>query len=212
MTVRRRRPYDVVKRALDLVVSGVGLLLIGWLLLLVALLIRVRLGSPVLFRQERPGRDGEVFRIMKFRTMLEHDAARGLVTDEQRLTPFGAALRRTSIDELPALLNVFAGDMSFVGPRPLLVEYLPLYSPEQARRHEVRPGITGLAQVNGRNALGWEDRFAFDVEYVDNRSLLLDARILARTVGIVLKREGISAEGHATVAPFTGSREQGAGE
>lgn len=197
-----RRPYDVAKRALDAAASAVGLVVLSPIILVTALVVRVNLGSPVLFTQQRPGRGGRVFRLYKFRSMRNVDESRGLVTDEQRLTPFGRILRSTSLDELPSLWNVLHGDMSVVGPRPLLVEYLPRYTPEQARRHEVRPGITGLAQVNGRNTVDWEQRFALDVRYVDSRSLALDARILIGTVRSVLVREGISAEGHATMRKF----------
>lgn len=197
-----RRPYDVAKRALDAAASAVGLVVLSPVILVTALVVRVNLGSPVLFTQQRPGRGGRVFRLYKFRSMRNVDESRGLVTDEQRLTRFGRILRSTSLDELPSLWNVLHGDMSVVGPRPLLVEYLPRYTPEQARRHEVRPGITGLAQVNGRNTVDWEQRFALDVRYVDSRSLALDARILIGTVRSVLVREGISAEGHATMRKF----------
>lgn len=196
------RPYDVAKRALDAAASAVGLVVLSPVILVTALVVRVNLGSPVLFTQQRPGRGGRVFRLYKFRSMRNVDESRGLVTDEQRLTRFGRILRSTSLDELPSLWNVLHGDMSVVGPRPLLVEYLPRYTPEQARRHEVRPGITGLAQVNGRNTVDWEQRFALDVRYVDSRSLALDARILIGTVRSVLVREGISAEGHATMRKF----------
>ena len=197
-----RRPYDVAKRALDAAASAVGLVVLSPVILVTALVVRLNLGSPVLFTQLRPGRGGRVFRLYKFRSMRNVDESRGLVTDEQRLTRFGRVLRSTSLDELPSLLNVLHGDMSVVGPRPLLVEYLPRYTPEQARRHEVRPGITGLAQVNGRNTVEWEQRFALDVQYVDRRSLALDARILVDTVRSVVAREGISAEGHVTMRKF----------
>jgi len=200
-----RKPYDPVKRVLDLLVSGALLVLTLPLQGILAGLVRRKLGSPVLFRQERPGKDERIFELVKFRTMLEPDAARGLVTDEQRLTRFGALLRSTSLDELPTLWNVIKGDMSLVGPRPLLVRYLDRYSETQRRRHEVRPGITGLAQVSGRNALTWDDKFAKDVEYIDNRNLILDLRIAWRTVAQVLKRDGISAEGDVTMPEFMGS-------
>lgn len=196
------RPYDALKRALDIVTAAVGLVVLSPVILVTAIAVRVNLGSPVLFSQPRPGRNGRVFRLYKFRSMRNVDAARGWISDEQRLTRFGRVLRSTSLDELPSLWNVLRGDMSVVGPRPLLVEYLPRYSPEQARRHEVRPGITGLAQVNGRNTVDWEQRFALDVRYVDSRSLALDARILIGTVRSVVVREGISAEGHATMRKF----------
>lgn len=197
-----RRPYDALKRALDAAAAAVGLVVLSPVIVITALVVRVNLGSPVLFTQPRPGRGGRIFRLYKFRSMRSVDESRGWVTDEQRLTRFGRILRSTSLDELPSLWNVLHGDMSVVGPRPLLVEYLPRYTPEQNRRHEVRPGITGLAQVNGRNTVGWEQRFALDVQYVDGRSLTLDARILVDTVRSVVAREGISAEGHVTMRAF----------
>jgi lipopolysaccharide/colanic/teichoic acid biosynthesis glycosyltransferase len=199
------KPYDPVKRGIDVVVGSAALVLTAPLQAVLALVVRRKLGSPVLFRQLRPGKDGRVFELAKFRTMLEPDESRGLVTDEQRMTPFGAFLRSTSLDELPTLWNVVKGDMSLVGPRPLLVQYLDRYTPEQARRHEVRPGVTGLAQVSGRNAITWAEKFAKDLEYVDRRSLRLDTRIVWRTVSQVLKRDGISATGDATMPEFTGS-------
>jgi len=196
--------YDPVKRAMDIVVAGILLLLTAPVQALLALLIRRKLGSPVFFRQPRPGKNEQTFELAKFRTMLEPDESRGLISDEQRLTDFGRLLRSTSLDELPTLWNVVKGDMSLVGPRPLLVRYLDRYTHDQARRHEVRPGITGLAQVSGRNALSWDDKFAKDVEYVDTRSFLLDLKILALTVLKVARRDGISAEGEATMREFTG--------
>ena len=183
----------------------VGLLVTLPIQIVVAVLVALRLGRPVLFRQRRPGRDGVQFVLIKFRTMRDFDPARGLVTDAERLTRFGRILRRTSLDELPTLWNVLRGDMSLVGPRPLLVQYLDRYTPEQARRHEVRPGVTGLAQVRGRNALSWAEKFAADIEYVEHRSLRLDLAILCRTVSIVLRRKGISAAGEATMAEFSGT-------
>jgi sugar transferase EpsL len=196
----------MLKRGMDVAVSATALLVFSPLLLVVAVTVRLRLGAPVLFRQERPGRGGRPFTIMKFRTLDERrDGSGRLLPDEQRLTRLGAFLRRTSIDELPELVNVLRGDMSLVGPRPLLMEYLSLYSPEQARRHEVRPGMTGWAQVNGRNALTWDEKFRLDVWYVDHRSLRLDLRILARTIRDVLRREGISHPGAATMPNFTGN-------
>jgi lipopolysaccharide/colanic/teichoic acid biosynthesis glycosyltransferase len=198
-----------MKRMMDILVSMAALILLSPVLMAVALLVRLKLGSPILFRQQRPGLHGKSFDILKFRTMLDAEAPDGtLLPDAQRLTPFGKALRASSLDELPELLNVLKGDMSLVGPRPLLMQYLPLYSPRQARRHEVRPGITGWAQVNGRNAVDWPERFELDVWYVENRTLLLDLKILLRTVTGVLRREGISQEGHVTMEPFTGN-EQG---
>ncbi len=198
--------YDVAKRALDVVIGSVALVAFAPVQAVVALLVKRNLGSPVLFKQARPGKDGEVFELVKFRTMLSPDPDRGLVTDEQRMTRFGAFLRSTSLDELPTLWNVVVGDMSLVGPRPLLVQYLDRYSAEEARRHEVRPGITGLAQVSGRNAITWNEKFAKDVEYVDRRSLRSDAAILWRTVAQVLKRDGISADGDVTMPEFMGIR------
>ena len=199
-----RWSYDVVKRGLDVTVSAVGLVLSTPVQLVTAGVVLAAHGRPVLFRQARPGKDGIPFELVKFRTMQHPDATH--VTDADRLTPVGRFLRSTSLDELPTLWNVLKGDMSLVGPRPLLVEYLPRYSPEQRRRHEVRPGVTGLAQVSGRNGLSWEDKFALDVEYVDHRSLRLDLSILARTVRSVLRRQGISGEGEATMSVFLGAQ------
>jgi lipopolysaccharide/colanic/teichoic acid biosynthesis glycosyltransferase len=186
-----------VKRAVDVVGAAVGLVVAAVPMAVIAVAIRVSMGRPVLFAQVRPGLGGEVFTLYKFRTMRA-----GSGPDAERITRVGRFLRATSLDELPELWNVLRGDMSLVGPRPLLVEYLDRYSPEQARRHEVRPGITGLAQVSGRNASTWPERLALDVRYVDERSLGLDVRILARTVRAVLRREGISADGHATMPRF----------
>lgn len=195
-----------MKRLFDLIVATAMLILLSPVILVVALLVRSRLGSPVLFRQVRPGRNAAPFTMVKFRTMLDAvDAAGHPLSDGERLTPFGRFLRSTSLDELPELVNVLRGDMSMVGPRPLLVQYLPLYTAEQARRHEVRPGITGWAQVRGRNALTWEEKFALDVWYVDHRTLWLDARILLLTAQKVLVRDGIAAAGEATMPPFTGT-------
>ncbi len=198
-----RRRYDAAKRGLDITASAVGFVVTAPVQLVTAAAVLVAHGRPVLFRQPRPGRDGEVFELVKFRTMRLPDAAH--VTDAERLTGLGRFLRSTSLDELPTLWNVLKGDMSLVGPRPLLVEYLPRYSPTQARRHEVRPGITGLAQVSGRNALSWEEKFELDVEYVDHRGPRLDLVILWRTARSVLGRHGISEEGQATMTPFLGS-------
>ena len=197
--------YDPAKRMLDLGVSALVLALTAPLQVVLAVLVRRRLGAPVLFRQERPGRGEHVFTLVKFRTMLEPDDAMGRVTDEQRLTPFGAWLRATSLDELPTLWNVLKGDMSLVGPRPLLVRYLDRYSPEQRRRHEVRPGVTGLAQVRGRNALSWEEKFDYDLQYVEERSFRLDVRILAATVARVLRRDGISDGASVSMTEFYGA-------
>ena len=195
-----------MKRFFDFTVAAVALLLLCLPLLALTLLVRRKLGRPAFFRQVRPGLHGKPFEMVKFRSMTDARGPDGaLLPDADRLTPFGRLLRSSSLDELPGLWNVLKGDMSLVGPSPLLVEYLPLYSPTQARRHEVRPGITGWAQVNGRNALGWEEKFALDVWYVDHRSLWLDLKILWLTVKKVLVRDGISAAGEATMARFTGS-------
>ena len=193
----------MIKRALDIIVSATALLLLSPVLLAVAIAVRYDLGAPILFRQVRPGFRAVPFRMIKFRTMREAtDADGNPLSDADRLTRTGRLLRATSLDELPGLWNVLIGDMSLVGPRPLLMEYLPFYSPEQARRHEVRPGVTGWAQVNGRNALSWEEKFAFDVWYVDHRNLILDLKIMLMTVAKVLYRDGISAEGEATMPKF----------
>jgi len=203
----QRKPFsDTTKRVLDVLVAGVGLLLGAPILATIALAVRFLLGSPVVFRQVRPGLHGRAFTLLKFRTMRDAVDEEGkLLPDSERLTRFGRLLRSSSLDELPELWNVLRGDMSLVGPRPLLMEYLPLYDQEQARRHEVRPGITGWAQVNGRNAISWEQKFALDVWYVDNRSLLLDLKILWLTVLRVLRREGINEPGSATAERFAGS-------
>lgn len=194
------------KRALDVVGAAAGLVILGPPLCVFAAAVRATMGPPVLFRQVRPGLHGRPFRLLKLRTMLDlRDPEGNLLPDHRRLTRLGRFLRATSLDELPELWNVLRGDMSLVGPRPLLAEYLDRYSPEQMRRHEVKPGITGWAQVNGRNALSWEERFDLDVWYVDHQGLLLDLKILALTVLKVLRREGISAEGHVTMPKFTGS-------
>lgn len=199
-----------MKRVLDLVCSGLGLLVLSPVLLVLAILIALRLGRPVLFTQTRPGLYGKPFRMLKFRSMTSAcDASGNLLPDEQRLTPFGQRLRSTSLDELPGLWSVLKGDMSLVGPRPLLMEYLPLYSPEQTRRHEVRPGITGWAQVNGRNAISWEEKFALDVWYVDNQSLWLDIKIILLTIQKVYSRDDISADGVVTMRRFMGSKYKG---
>jgi lipopolysaccharide/colanic/teichoic acid biosynthesis glycosyltransferase len=196
-----------MKRVFDIFLAALALLLFSFPLLLLNLLIRSKLGSPVFFKQIRPGLHGRPFEMVKFRSMTDARGPDGqLLPDADRLTPFGRFLRASSLDELPWLWNVLKGDMSLVGPRPLLMEYLPLYSPEQARRHNVRPGITGWAQVNGRNALSWDDKFKLDVWYVDNRSLWLDIKILWLTVRKVLVREGISAAGEATMSKFTGTQ------
>ncbi|KRE43813.1 sugar transferase [Knoellia sp. Soil729] len=193
------------KRLIDLVVSVPALVLSLPVQAAVAVAVRRKLGSPVLFSQERPGLGGRMFVMRKFRTMMATDPRKGLVTDADRLTPFGIFLRSTSLDELPTLWNIVRGDMSLVGPRPLLVQYLGRYSPEQARRHQVRPGLTGLAQVSGRNAVGWEQRLALDVEYVDNHTMRGDLAIIGRTVAAVLRRDGIAAEGDVTMPEFMGA-------
>ncbi len=197
----------MIKRLFDIVASALGLLLLSIVIAVVAWKIRRKLGSPVLFRQVRPGLDGKPFEMIKFRTMRDAvDAQGNSLPDAERMTPFGSFLRASSLDELPELWNVLKGDMSLVGPRPLLMEYLPLYSPEQYRRHEVRPGVTGWAQINGRNALSWEEKFNLDVWYVDNRSLWLDLKILFLTIKKVVVRDGISAEGEVTMPKFTGRK------
>lgn len=201
-----KRGAGLIKRVFDITAALVALLLLASLLALVAWQIRRKLGSPVLFRQIRPGLHGRPFEMVKFRTMRDVVDANGQpLPDDQRLTPFGSWLRSTSLDELPELWNVLKGEMSLVGPRPLLMEYLPLYTPEQARRHEVRPGVTGWAQINGRNALSWDEKFRLDVWYVDHQSLGLDLKILMLTVRKVFVREGICAAGEATMPKFTGS-------
>lgn len=201
----RGAAYDPLKRIVDVVVSALLLVVTAPVQVAVAVAVRRNLGSPVLFRQDRPGRGDAVFELVKFRTMRDVDESQGLVTDQQRLTRFGALLRSTSLDELPSLWNVLRGDMSLVGPRPLLVRYLERYSPRQRRRHEVRPGITGLAQVSGRNALSWEEKLELDVRYVETRSLGADAAILAATVGKVLRRDGIVDAAGVSAEEFQGS-------
>ncbi|KFZ29215.1 sugar transferase [Pseudidiomarina atlantica] len=197
----------MMKRAFDLICSLCVLILCLPVLIILAAMSRLTLGSPILFTQVRPGKDGRPFRMVKFRTMRDAVDNNGdSLPDSERITRFGAFLRATSLDELPELWNVLRGDMSLVGPRPLLMEYLDLYTPEQARRHEVRPGVTGWAQVNGRNAISWEEKFKLDVWYVDNRSLWLDIKILFMTVKKVIVREGISAEGEATMSKFEGTK------
>ncbi len=196
----------MLKRFFDLIVSAFALLVLSPVIAIVAWQISRKLGSPVLFRQVRPGLNGKPFTMVKFRTMRDAvDKNGNPLPDSERMTPFGNFLRSTSLDELPELWNVLKGDMSLVGPRPLLMEYLPLYSKEQARRHEVRPGVTGWAQINGRNAISWEEKFKLDVWYVDNQSFWLDVKILFLTVKKVFVRDGISAEGEATMSKFTGS-------
>jgi lipopolysaccharide/colanic/teichoic acid biosynthesis glycosyltransferase len=207
MTFYRR----IGKRALDLGLAVPAFVMLAPVGLALGGLIRRRLGSPVLFRQQRPGRDGQAFELIKFRTMSNDiDPSGALLPDDQRLTDFGRRLRHTSLDELPTLWNVIRGEMSLVGPRPLLMQYLDRYTPEQSRRHEVGPGITGWAQINGRNAISWEEKFELDLWYVENVSLGTDLRILLRTAVQVLGRRGISAEGHVTMPEFTGSHEESA--
>ncbi|MCH8129237.1 MAG: sugar transferase [Acidobacteria bacterium] len=197
------------KRLFDVVGASLALVALSPIIAVVAAIVRTRIGSPVFFRQIRPGRNGDPFRIIKFRTMTDERTPDGVsLSDEERLVEAGRRLRRWSLDELPELLNVVAGDMSLVGPRPLLMEYLPRYTAEQARRHEVRPGVTGLAQVSGRNDLPWEDRFDLDVWYVDNWSIWLDLKILVTTVGRVFTGRGVSEQGSATMTPFEGSSEE----
>ena len=195
-----------VKRAIDIVCSGIGLIVLSPILVIAAILIRKNLGSPIFFTQDRIGKDGKVFKMIKFRTMLDAtDKYGNQLPDEERLTSFGKLLRSTSIDELPELVNVFLGDMSLVGPRPLLVEYKELYSKEQWRRHEVRPGITGWAQINGRNNISWNEKFKLDVWYVNNESLFIDIKIILATILKVIKRADINQDGEATVADFNGN-------
>ncbi|MGL5295537.1 MAG: sugar transferase [Culicoidibacterales bacterium] len=195
-----------LKRAMDILVSFVALILLSPILLIIALLVRIKLGSPILFTQQRPGKDKKIFKMYKFRTMLDAVDKNGIpLPDEQRLTKFGKLLRSTSLDELPELWNVLKGDMSLVGPRPLLEEYLPLYSQEQLKRHNVRPGVTGLAQVKGRNSIDWTTKFAYDIEYVEKMSIWQDIRILWLTVETVLKREGINSAEHVTMEKFNGN-------
>ena len=196
-----------IKRLLDIVLSGCALIVLSPLLLVTAILVRVKLGSPVIFCQERPGKDEKIFNLHKFRSMSDaRDETGALLPDKERLTGFGKKLRALSIDELPELWDIFRGKMSIVGPRPLLVKYLPLYSEEQHHRHDVRPGLTGWAQVHGRNLASWEERFAYDVDYVDHVSFALDAKVIFMTVRCVFAREGISAEGSATKEEFTGPK------
>lgn len=197
-----------IKRLMDIVLSGCGLLVLSPILLVTAVLVRVKLGSPVIFRQPRPGRDGVVFNLYKFRSMTDETDENGnLLPDEIRLTKFGRLLRATSLDELPELWNILRGDMSVVGPRPLLVKYLPLYNEQQRHRHDVRPGLTGWAQVHGRNLIGWEEKFQLDLWYVEHISFAVDVKTILLTVRNVLRREGISSESAATMEEFTGTKE-----
>ena len=195
--------YSIFKGFADRFVALLALLLLSPLLVVLALLVRCRLGSPVLFRQQRPGYRGKAFWLLKFRTMTNaRDVNGALLPDDQRLTPFGRWLRSTSLDELPELFNVLRGEMSFIGPRPLLMQYLPLYSPQQARRHHVKPGFSGWAQINGRNTISWEEKFRLDVWYVDHKCFRLDLLIFFLTIWKVIRRQGISASGEATMPPF----------
>ena len=199
-----------LKRVMDFVLSLIALIVLSPVLVVVAILVRTKLGSPVLFTQDRPGKDEKIFRLYKFRTMTDEKDEHGkLLPDEVRLTKFGKMLRSTSLDELPELFNILKGDMSIIGPRPLLVRYLPRYNAEQKRRHEVRPGLSGLAQVNGRNAISWEDKLKYDVEYVDHVTFLGDWKIIFQTVWNVLKRDGISSETSVTMEEFMGSETEG---
>lgn len=201
-----------IKRPLDMVVSFLAIILLSPVFLLVAIMVKINLGSPVIFKQQRVGLNENVFVMYKFRTMTEERNENGeLLPDDERITQFGKFLRSTSLDELPELFNIFKGDMSFVGPRPLLVQYLPLYNKHQRRRHEVRPGLTGLAQINGRNAINWEQRFKFDVQYADNITFLNDLKILFLTFKVVFKREGINSKTSATMEPFKGNQKEGMG-
>jgi len=205
MVMARARPKKPapLKRALDLVAAALGMVLLSPVLMATAVMVRIKLGSPVLFRQERPGLFGQPFEMIKFRTMRDAmDVSGRPLPDAERMTPFGRFLRATSLDELPELWNVLKGEMSLVGPRPLLMRYLRLYSTEQARRHDVRPGVTGLAQVSGRNALSWDEKFALDIQYVDQRDMMMDLRIIALTIWKVLRRDGVSANGYETMPEF----------
>lgn len=195
----------MLKRMMDICGSLIGIIILSPVYLIVAILVHRNLGSPIIFRQKRPGKNGKVFEMLKFRSMLDKTDKNGeVLPDEKRLTSFGMKLRSTSLDELPELFNVLKGDMSLVGPRPLLVEYLKLYSKEQNKRHNMKPGITGLAQINGRNSISWSEKLKYDVEYVDNFNILLDIKILFITIYKVIKREGISQDGNATMESFTG--------
>lgn len=202
-----------MKRLFDIILSAIALIIFSIPIIITAVIVRIKLGSPIIFKQKRPGLYGKPFYVYKFRTMTDEKDENGkLLPDEVRLTKTGKIIRKLSLDELPQLFNVLKGELSLVGPRPLLMEYLPLYTTEQARRHEVKPGITGWAQVNGRNAISWEEKFALDVWYVDNQSFWLDMKILFMTVIKVFKREGISQEGQATIEKFTGTQKKVSGD
>jgi len=205
----RRTTQLFVKRLFDFVTTGIALILLSPVLIVLAILVRLKLGSPVLFRQQRPGLDGKAFTIFKFRTMInkQYDKDGNIIADSQRLTKFGRFLRSMSLDELPEFLNVLKGDMSLVGPRPLMMKYLDRYTPQQARRHEVKPGITGWAQINGRNNITWEEKFELDVWYVDNWNIWLDLKILFKSAVAVLKRQDINKQGQATVDEFMGTQQ-----
>lgn len=213
MVQTKHQPYGIYerffKRALDVFCSLLAIVVFWWLFAIVAIFVRAKLGSPVLFTQDRPGKDEKIFKLYKFRTMTDaRDENGNLLPDDVRLTKFGKLLRSTSLDELPEVFNILKGDMSFVGPRPLLVKYLPRYSEEQKRRHDVRPGLTGYSQAYGRNSLTWEEKFEKDIYYVNNLSFFLDVKILCKTVRVVLKREGISSENSSTMEEFMGSEEK----
>lgn len=197
-----------IKRLLDIIISGIGIIVLSPVILIVVLLVRIKIGTPVVFTQERPGKNEKIFKMYKFRSMTNAKDEKGnLLPDEERMTNFGKKLRATSLDELPQLWNIFKGDMSIIGPRPLLVSYLELYTPEQHRRHEVRPGLFGLAGVNGRNAQSWESKFRYDILYVDNLSFKMDLSIFFKCILTVLKKEGINEEGNATASAFRGEEE-----
>ena len=198
-----------IKRPLDFILSLIAIIILSPLILIVAILVRIKLGKPLIFKQQRPGKNEKIFTLYKFRTMTDKKDENGnLLPDEQRLTKFGKALRSTSLDELPELINILKGDMAIVGPRPLLVEYLPLYNEEQKHRHYVRPGLTGLAQISGRNAITWEEKFKEDIEYVNNITFIQDTKIILKTFVKVFKKEGINQEGNATMRKFEGSKKE----
>ena len=199
-----------IKRILDFILSLIALIILSPVFLIIAILVRIKLGSPIIFKQERPGKDEKIFTLYKFRTMTDKKDEKGnLLPDSERLTKFGKALRSTSLDELPELFNILKGDMSIVGPRPLLTEYLPLYNEEQKHRHDVRPGLTGLAQISGRNTLSWEEKFKDDIAYINKITFINDLKIVFKTIFKVFKREGISQEGNATMEKFKGTTKQG---